>query len=1304
MKHTDISILFTGLVAAALVMMGAAGTSTAFSADFALGAESQFNAGCVDDDYLAADSSSSRVHLVAPLEDTRDTSATLDSSIMGGYDGFYPSSGSSSSSSDLRTDNRCAGSPPITTGDSPTVTITTSASMITVNSPVTLEATASDTEDGTLDASGVVWSIGNNQIGQGASVMWTPDTAGMFEITATIRDGDNNPGYANYHITVSRGDPPMVKIGSDTPATATVNSPVTLEATASDTEDGTLDASGVVWSIGNNQIGQGASVMWTPPTSGVFEITATITDSDDNPGYAKHTLTVGRGDPPAITITTPLTSAKINEPLLLTANVSDNDDDILDASGVVWSVGNTRIGEGASVTWVPSNPGERVITATITDRNGNSVSDTLTITVDRGDPPTIEIGLDTPTRTPINSPVTFMATANDTEDGSLNNNVEWSSDPAGLTDTGASVTWEPTAPGTFEITASVTDSDGNTITDTHTIAVDRGDPPTINIASDAPIEATINSPVTLEATATDSKDGSLSNDVVWSSDPAGLTDTGASVTWEPTAPGTFEITASVTDSDGNTVIDTHTIAVDRGDPPTITIDASTVTTATVNSPVTLEATVNDNDDSTLDAGGVEWSSDPAGLTDTGASVSWEPTAPGTYEIIATITDRNGNTVTDTHTITVDRGDPPTINIASNTATTATVNSPVTLAATASDTEDGTLNNNVEWSSEPADLNKRGASVSWTPPELGVYVITASITDSDGNTITDTHTITIDRGNPPTINIDSRAPTTAIINSPVTLEVDAKDPEEGDLGANVVWSSEPAGLADTGSSVSWIPTTDGTFVITASVTDRDDNTVTDTHTITVDRGNPPTVEISSNVPDKVQVNSAVTLAATASDTEEGDLGANVVWSSDPAELTGTGANVVWTPTKTGTYVITATIIDNAGNSDRDTHTITVDRGDPPTINIASNTVTTATVNSPVTLAATASDTEDGTLSANVVWRYDANLIGTGASVSWTPTTAGTFVITANVTDSDGNSVVDTHRIAVDAGSVSQTQMKNSLYNQPPTSSDTFATKIILAHQSPITSDSAYNTLIRGAMDTSVEMWEKSNTQLEFETKSRPLNETAYEYSTQATSIVNLHFEETLPADRVGYYDTRYYETPSGPDFIYHNIYIQMGWNDCNDNYQRFHPDAIADTLEHEIGHYLRLGHTNERGHLMWSPYNDAVPLSEFDTLGWNIPSDTSYDQPRTINGRLLDRQMDKLSSELVDLRKEHADLNKEYQRLQDLLAVTPKSPALEYNKLVAMINKLVDEMNSLVSQINSRADAYNLLVPQFNCIEAPPPSP
>ena len=108
--------------------------------------------------------------------------------------------------------------------------------------------------------------------------------------------------------------------------------------------------------------------------------------------------------------------------------------------------------------------------------------------------------------------------------------------------------------------------------------------------------------------------------------------------------------------------------------------------------------------------------------------------PGTYTITYNVTDSDGNaatTVTRTVTVVEPGNTDPVITLNGNAAITITAGDGFTDAgATATDLEDGNLTSSIQ------------VTGTVDPTTAGVYVLTYSVTDTDGNTVSVTRTVTV----------------------------------------------------------------------------------------------------------------------------------------------------------------------------------------------------------------------------------------------------------------------------------------------------------------------------------------------------------------------------------------------------------------------------------------------------------------------------------------------------------------------------------------------------------------------------------
>jgi hypothetical protein len=111
------------------------------------------------------------------------------------------------------------------------------------------------------------------------------------------------------------------------------------------------------------------------------------------------------------------------------------------------------------------------------------------------------------------------------------------------------------------------------------------------------------------------------------------------------------------------------------------------------------------------------------------------------------------------------------------------------------------------------------------------VITASVTDGDGAAGSDTITVTVQAL--PVVSIDAPADgTTVHAGTPITLSATATDAEDGNLTAQVEWSSDRDGTLGTDGTLTGVSLSAGVHLITASVTDDNGATGSDVITVTV----------------------------------------------------------------------------------------------------------------------------------------------------------------------------------------------------------------------------------------------------------------------------------------------------------------------------------------------------------------------------------------------------------------------------------------------------------------------------------------
>jgi hypothetical protein len=151
-------------------------------------------------------------------------------------------------------------------------------------------------------------------------------------------------------------------------------------------------------------------------------------------------------------------------------------------------------------------------------------------------------------------------------------------------------------------------------------------------------------------------------------------------------------------------------------------------------------------------------------------------------------------------------------------------------------------------------------------------------------------------------------------------------------------------------------------------------------------------------------STLSLVATASDAQDGNLTSSIQWTDNGAPV-GSGGVLSKILSVLGVHVLVARVTDSGGLQTSKQVTVTITALPP------ANTTPTVTISSPangasfqsgtaITFTGMASDTQDGNLTSSIQWLDNGASLGTGGLVSKPIYTIGTHVITARVTDSGG----------------------------------------------------------------------------------------------------------------------------------------------------------------------------------------------------------------------------------------------------------------------------------------------------------------
>src|SRR5215212_6278244 len=214
---------------------------------------------------------------------------------------------------------------------------------------------------------------------------------------------------------------------------------------------------------------------------------------------------------------------------------------------------------------------------------------------------------------------------------------------------------------------------------------------------------------------------------------------------------------------------------------------------------------------------------------------------------------------------------------------------------------------------------------------------------------------------------------------------------------------------------------GTYTVTLTATDSEDQTATDTLEIAVAEPveeppapEPLTAEISSNytATDEHVAPATFSFAANVS----GGTGPSTVsWNFGDNSAVSDEESVVHTFNEAGTYTVTLTATDSTGETATDTLEIAVAEEppapEPLTAEISSNYTATDEHVAPATFSF-AANVSGGTGPSTVSWNFgDNSEVSDEESVAHTFNEAGTYTVTLTATDSEDQTATDTLEIAV-----------------------------------------------------------------------------------------------------------------------------------------------------------------------------------------------------------------------------------------------------------------------------------------------------
>ncbi|MGX9470407.1 putative Ig domain-containing protein [Staphylococcus epidermidis] len=835
------------------------------------------------------------------------------------------------------------------------------------------------------------------------TISGTPSEVGSYDITVTTTDESGNATETTFTIDVEDTIKPTVEsIAGQTQEINTEMTPIKIEATDNSDQTVTNKVEGLPDGVTFDETTN--TISGTPSKVGSYDITVTTTDESGNSETTTFTISVEDTTKPTVEDITDQTQEVNTEITPIKIEARDNSGQAVTNKVDGLPDGVTFDEATNTISGTPNEVGSYDIKVTTTDESGNSETTSFTIDVEDTTKPTVEDIADQTQE--VNTEITPITIESEDNSGqAVTNKVDGLPDGVTFDEATNTISGTPSEVGSYDITVTTTDENGNSETTTFTIDVEDTTKPTVEDITDQTQE--INTEMTLiKIEATDNSGQAVTNKVEGLPDGVTFDEATNTISGTPSEVGSYDITVTTTDENGNSETTTFTIDVEDTTKPTVEdIANQTQEVNTEITPITIESEDNSGQAVTNKVEGL-----PDGVTfdETTNTISGTPSKVGSYDIKVTTTDESGNSETTTFTIDVEDTTKPTVeSVADQTQEVNTEITPITIES--EDNSGQTVTNKVDGLPNGVTFDETTNTISGKPSEVGSYDITVTTTDESGNATETIFTIDVEDTTKPTV--ESIANQTQEVNTEIEpIKIEAID-NSGQAVTNKV-DGLPDGVTfdETTNTISGIPSEVGSYDIKVTTTDESGNSETTTFTIDVKDTTKPTVE---SVADQTQeVNTEITpIKIEATDNSGQGVTNKVEGLPDGVTFDETTNTISGIPSEVGSYDIKVTTTDESGNSETTTFTIDVKDTTKPTVeSVADQTQEVNTEIEPIKIEA--KDNSGQAVTNKVDGLPDGVTFDEATNtISGTPSEVGSYDVTVTTTDESGNSETTTFTIEV-----------------------------------------------------------------------------------------------------------------------------------------------------------------------------------------------------------------------------------------------------------------------------------------------------
>ncbi|HLF26956.1 MAG TPA: PKD domain-containing protein [Anaerolineae bacterium] len=834
------------------------------------------------------------------------------------------------------------------------------------------------TDAGTLDTHAIAWDFGDGATASGALTpthLYADD--GVYTVTLTVSDDDGGAGSDALSVTIGNVLP-FVEAGLN--QISVEGEVVTFSGAFTDT--GALDTHTLAWDFGDGETAHGTlAPAHIYADDGAYTVTLTVSDD-----------TGSASDTSLVTVENAVPSADAGSNQTADEGQAVNflgsfaDAGWLDTHTLAWDFGD---GEDANGTLAPAHTyadnGAYRVTLSVTDNDGATGSDMLTVTVSNV-APSVDAGFD---RNAVRGqPVDFSSAFSDP--GALDTHtIAWNFGDGATAGGALSPTHMYTSSGTYAVTLTVTDNDGDSGSDTLQVtvvnvapSVDAGADQTADEGDAVQFEGAFNGPGVLELYT-----------VEWNFGDG----RGASGALTPMHlyedNGVYTVTLTVADDEGMVGSDTLQVSVNNVAP---SVEAGSNGTGIEGAAVQFDGAF--TDPGVSDTHAILWDFGDGETASGTLSPSHVYADDGNYLVTLTVTDDDSGSGSDTLVIAVGNATP-----IADAGSNQTAAEGEAVHFDGAFTDAGTLDTHtLAWDFGDGTT----ASGTLTPTHVyaddGVYAVTLTITDDGGEMGSDTLVVTVHNVEP---SAEAGSDQAAAEGEAMSFDGAFTDPGALDTHT-LAWDFGDGGAANDTLTPTHVYADDGAYTVTLTVVDKDGGIDSDTLVVTVDNVAPM---VDTGLDQAKNEGEAVSFAGAFSDPGVLDTH-TITWGFGD----GTTANNTLTPAHTyadnGVYTVTLTVADNGDAVGQDTLVVTV-RNIAPSVEAGPN----QTVAEDVALSFSGAFADPGTSDTHtLLWGFgDGGTTNGTLSPAHTYTESGVYTVTLTVTDDDGDAGRDTLVVTVTA---------------------------------------------------------------------------------------------------------------------------------------------------------------------------------------------------------------------------------------------------------------------------------------------------